>query len=135
MDTLCGVGLPELILLTLLSFVLIGPERSQEVGLKVGRFLRSIVLSPWWREFNEIASAIKNLPTTLMRMSSEIEGFQSELERTTEDINRATRPINIGDKQAPSSNPWGIENAVAQTTITPPDETDENSSSEPDGEA
>lgn len=90
MDTLCGLGLPEIILILLLSFALIGPERTQEVALNAGRLLRRVVRSDWWREVNEITRAMKDLPTTLVRMA-EIEETQKELRETMREINDLTR--------------------------------------------
>lgn len=125
MDTLCGVGLPELIILGLLGFVLIGPERSREVALKLGRFLRGLMTSTWWKEFNQIAQALRDLPTTLVRMA-EIEEMQAELKRTVNDIGQATtidfkegglRPAASRQPEG-SGNPWGIESTAAEATST-----------------
>lgn len=90
MDTLCGFGLPEIIIILLLSFVLIGPERTQEVALNTGRLLRKVIRSEWWKEVNEITRAMKDLPTTLVRMA-EIEETQKELRDTMREINDITR--------------------------------------------
>ncbi|GAB4481310.1 MAG: hypothetical protein Kow00124_28940 [Anaerolineae bacterium] len=126
MDTICGLGLPELIILALLSFVLIGPERSQDLALKAGRFLRGVVRSTWWREFNDITRAMRNLPTTLVRMA-ELEEAQAELQRTLTEIDESARidrtpvtpPAPPPDVREIIEDPWGIQNAVAGTTHRP----------------
>ncbi len=117
MDTLCGIGLPELIILALLGFVVIGPERSRETALQAGRWLRTLMKSPWWREFNQITDSIRNLPTTLVRMA-ELEETQQELQRTLSDIERDAK-VDINQRPAPTStaspaeeaseDPWGIQ--------------------------
>jgi Sec-independent protein translocase protein TatA len=117
MDTLCGIGLPELIILALLGFVVIGPERSREVALQLGRWLRTVMQSPWWQEFNQITDSIRNLPTTLVRMA-ELEETQQELQRAMNDIERDAR-IDVNRRPAPESgapatgqpsdDPWGIQ--------------------------
>jgi Sec-independent protein translocase protein TatA len=126
-DTLCGIGLPELIILALLGFVVIGPERSQDVALRAGRFLRSIMRSSWWREFNQVADAIRNLPNTLVRMA-EIEETQAALRRSMqeieEEISIEVTPT-ISPRKGPGdseviTDPWGIRNAAAGTRFTPP---------------
>ena len=100
MDTLCGIGLPELIIIVLIGFVLIGPERSQELALKMGRLLRQVMTSEWWHEFNQVSKAIKDLPTTLIRMS-EIEEAQKEIRQAMVDIETSTQ---VGfDEQFPGS--------------------------------
>lgn len=126
MDTLCGVGLPELIVLALLGFVVIGPERSREVALKLGRFIRSLTTSGWWSDFNQIAAAIRDLPGTLVRMA-ELEETQAELQRTVSEIDQASSRIRFGvngsqtpaAEAEPTANPWGIERPAADTTPTP----------------
>ena len=124
MDTLCGIGLPELVIITLFSFVIIGPERSREIGLTVGRWLRRAVKSQWWREFNQMASSIRDLPNTLIRMSE----LEDDLQRVKRDLNRATKidppagalsDSTSAPPRAPDSNadPWGIH---AATPPSPP---------------
>jgi Sec-independent protein translocase protein TatA len=126
-DTLCGIGLPELIILALLGFVVVGPERSQDVALRAGRFLRTVMRSNWWREFNQVADALRNLPSTLVRMA-EIEETQAALRRSMqeieEEINIELTPT-ISPRIAPPgtdviTDPWGIRNAAAETRFSPP---------------
>ncbi len=135
MDTLCGVGLPELIVLALVAFVVIGPERSQEIALKLGRFLRSMMRSAWWHEFNQVTRALRDLPGTLVRMAEleeaqiEIKSMQDDLRRTLGDIERDTQtspdraspPSRVPD---PYENPWGIDSAEYQATVRSPTRTD-----------
>lgn len=119
MDTICGLGLPELVILALLGFVVIGPERSHEVALKTGRFLRSVMTSTWWREFNQVAQAIRDMPTTLVRMA-EIEETQAELRQAMSDIQDSTQvDFSQPAESGAITDPWGIRNAVAGTRVTP----------------
>ncbi|NDJ51677.1 MAG: hypothetical protein GYB68_01175 [Chloroflexi bacterium] len=90
MDTICGVGLPELIILALVSFVLIGPERSRDVALKVGRFMRTVIRSDLWGDFTQVAQSVRDLPTTLVRMA-ELEETQAELQQTLSELDEETR--------------------------------------------
>ena len=123
MDTLCGIGLPELIILALLGFVVIGPERSKDVALRAGRFLRSIMKSPWWRDFNQVAQSLRDLPTTLVRMA-ELEEAQAELSKTVRDIG-SEASIDFGTETR-QSNPWGLPKQGINLdkeagTVAPPD--------------
>ena len=143
MDAICGVGLPELVIVALLAFIVVGPERSREVALQVGRFLRGVMRSGWWRDINEIGGALRNLPTTLVRMA-ELEEAQADLQRTMQEIDNATRmppspggeqPSHPGASPAPNAgltDPWGIRNATAQTRFSrPPVSKAEGSESDP----
>ncbi|MBN1313589.1 MAG: twin-arginine translocase TatA/TatE family subunit [Anaerolineae bacterium] len=98
MDTFCGLGLPELVIIALVGFVLIGPERSRELALQAGRFMRQVVTSEWWGEFNQVSKAIRDLPNTLMRMS-ELEEAQAEIRQAMADI-EAGAQIDVDFKEA-----------------------------------
>lgn len=102
MDTLCGIGLPELIILALLGFVVIGPERSREVALSLGRMLGAVMKSEWWGEVNHIAQAIRNLPTTLVRMA-ELEESLKETEREMQETQDELRRTLGGEASSPPS--------------------------------
>ena len=143
MDTICGVGLPELILLLLLGFVVIGPERAQGVALQAGRALRTVMRSGWWGDFQQITNAIQNLPTTLVRMAEleeELEETQADFRNAMAEINDATRlPTDqrIGGDILPTdadaiTDPWGIANAASETEFFPRTETGEESASDGD---
>jgi Sec-independent protein translocase protein TatA len=127
-DTICGIGLPELVILALLGFIVIGPERSKEVALSAGRFLRKVMTSSWWKDFSSITKSLRDLPNTLVRMA-EIEEAQADLQRAMQDIEDLTRTDFSLGRNRPSpphqndgiiTDPWGIRNAAAGTTITPP---------------
>ena len=114
MDTICGIGLPELIVLALVAFVVVGPERTRELALQMGRLLRRVMRSSWWKEFNQVAGAIRDLPTTLVRMAE----LEDELKNVRSDLERAThfdtgQPSTPGAQTQPpgidlSKDPWGV---------------------------
>jgi Sec-independent protein translocase protein TatA len=115
MDTLCGIGLPEIIVLALLGFVLIGPERSREVALSLGRMLRTVLKSEWWQEINRIARAIQDLPNTLVRMAELEEALKTterELQQTQDDLRRAVS----SDVASPSPRPRGASPDAEQAS-------------------
>lgn len=132
MDTLCGVGLPELIILALVIFVVVGPERARDVALTLGRWLRRLITSEWWKEFNQIARAIQDLPNTLVRMA-EIEEAQAELKRAMSEIDQLTgKPFSPpADQQPPPADPWGILNLTQQTPPPNSPSADEEHDSNP----
>jgi Sec-independent protein translocase protein TatA len=126
-DTICGVGLPELVILALLGFIVIGPERSREVALSAGRFLRKLMTSSWWNDLTSITQSLRDLPNTLVRMA-EIEETQADLQRTMQDIEHLTRTDFSAGRNRPSppgqedgiiTDPWGIRNAASGTTMPP----------------
>jgi Sec-independent protein translocase protein TatA len=116
-DTICGIGLPELVILALVGFVVVGPQRSRELALQIGRLMRRVMKSAWWKEFNQVATAIRDLPTTLVRMAE----LEDELRTVRSELDKATH-IDFNDPQsassadrpeptiAPSRDPWGVAN-------------------------
>lgn len=132
MDTFCGLGLPELVIIALIGFVLIGPERSRELALQLGRMLSRVMKSPWWREFNQVTDSLRNLPTTLVRMA-ELEEAQAEIQRELRDIEEQTRiedfegigrpkPGQAKSSAEESADPWNIRGGgpPAASRTTPP---------------
>jgi len=136
MDTVCGLGLPELIVIALIAFVVVGPQRTRELGLTVGRWLRRVMRSQWWREFNQITAAMRDLPNTLVRMAE----LEDDIRQVRGDINRATRsPAMESDRQEvdltantnPSDDPWGIgSGAPGQSSSAEPPLPSEGTSDE-----
>lgn len=140
MDTFCGLGLPELVIITLVGFVLIGPERGREMALKLGKLLSRVMKSPWWREFNQVTNSLRNLPTTLVRMA-ELEETQEDLKRELRDIEQQARDIgnearvDIPKTGTPDSwaaqanakpaeaNPWNIKAEAPSEPAQEPPET------------
>lgn len=122
MDTLCGVGLPELIILILVGFVVIGPERSRELALTLGRWMRRFMQSAWWREFNQVSAALRDLPTTLVRMAE----LEDAMRQIRTDLNKAGQ---LADDQSPQDappvqptipDPWGIQDATTGSGAASP---------------
>ena len=133
MDTLCGVGLPELIIVILIGFVVIGPERSRALALQLGRWLSKAMRSPWWREFNQVTQSLRDLPNTLVRMA-ELEEAQADIRRTLEELDHETR-IDLNERQAAAQartrevhsgqaaelDPWGIRSSSSRTSPRKPE--------------
>jgi sec-independent protein translocase protein TatB len=90
MNTLCGIGVPELVLLALVILVVLGPERSRQAALELGRFLGKLLRSKWWKEISEITQSLRDLPATLIKMA-ELEDMQSEIRETLSDIQKSAR--------------------------------------------
>jgi len=133
----CGLGGPELVILALLLFVVFGPQRTREVALAAGRFLRRLMQSEWWTDFMRMVDEIRDLPATLVRMA-ELEETQAELEKTVSELKGG---LDLDPERDVTTDPWGIENAVAQTTRptppppdAPPDEADEADSGDEAGQ-
>lgn len=114
---ICGLGAPELVILALLMFIVFGPERAQQVALSAGRFLRKLTQSEWWGDFARLSREFRDLPNTLVRLA-ELEETQSELEKSLAGLQEE---IDLNFERDVTTDPWGIENAVADT-VRPEDQ-------------
>jgi Sec-independent protein translocase protein TatA len=134
MNTVCGIGIPELVLLVLLILIVVGPERSREAALEIGRFLGKLLRSKWWKEISEIAQALRDLPGTLIRMA-ELEDMQSELRETLTDIQKNAK-LDQEDRQILADMDETIEGLYSQlhNIKTPPTDQGRSQADQDDSE-
>ena len=133
MDTFCGLGLPELIVIVLVGFVVIGPQRSRELAVVAGRLIKRAMRSAWWREFSQVTNSLRDLPNTLVRMAE----LEDDLRKVRADLSQAAQLDNIGPVagRADKANgidveldPWGVglsdkpTNVVEEDAAAPDDQ-------------
>lgn len=84
-----GIGPLELLFVLLIGLLVLGPEGMVDAGRKLGKFLRSIVTSGWWKSLQSGVDEMQNLPYRLMR--------EAELE----EWNEANIPDDVKSKPSP----------------------------------
>lgn len=62
-----GVGPLEIVLILIVGILVLGPEGMVQAGRKMGKFMRQVVTSQWWRGLQDGVSEVQNLPYRLMR--------------------------------------------------------------------
>lgn len=62
-----GVGPLEIVIVLLIGILVLGPEGMIVAGRKLGKFMRSIVTSSWWKSLQSGVDEVQNLPYKLMR--------------------------------------------------------------------
>jgi Sec-independent protein translocase protein TatA len=80
-----GIGPLEFIFILLIALIVLGPTDMVKAGKTIGRFLRRLVISPGWRNFQQASRELRTLPNKLMReagLEEEIEAFR-EISRET----------------------------------------------------
>ena len=94
-----GIGPLEILFVLIIGILALGPDGMIEAGRKLGKFLRSIVQSSWWRNIRRGVYEIQHLPQRLMR--------ESELEELKEirDLTKTDLP-KIGGKNILDSSSW-----------------------------
>ncbi len=76
MDIL-GVGPLELLFIFLIALIVLGPQDMKKTGLTLGRFMRKIVTSQGWRDFQQGWRNLRYLPNKMMREAGLEEDIQS----------------------------------------------------------
>ncbi len=61
------IGIPEILFILLLMFIVFGPKEMQEMGRELGRWMNRFVKSDTWRAMRSVGHEISTLPTRLMR--------------------------------------------------------------------
>lgn len=60
-----GIGVPELLFITLILLLVLGPAELVSLGRKSGQVIRRIRNSDTWRMVSNLAQALRNLPGAL----------------------------------------------------------------------
>jgi Sec-independent protein translocase protein TatA len=66
-----GVGLSELIFIVIIALIVLGPKDMQKAGKTIGKWMRDIVTSDWWKVFQQTSRELRTLPNKLMREANE----------------------------------------------------------------
>ena len=99
-----GIGPMELFFIIILALIILGPKDMMKAGRTVGKFLREVTRSEYYKAFVSSSREIRNLPTRLIR--------EANLEEEIKEVDRALRTAG----------------SLSTNTIHPPRE-----SAEPDG--
>lgn len=96
-----NIGALEVVFIVLLAFIVLGPQKAVEAAGDLGRWIRKVVKSPFWRNLVSTSQDIKDIPRKLMD--------DAEIQQTLEEIERSTREMNT---QLHGSQAEGKSNAV-----------------------
>ena len=113
-----GIGPLEIVFVLIIGILVLGPEGMIEAGRKLGKFMRSIIHSPWWKNIRQGVSEIQHLPQRLIR--------EAELEELNElrDLTKNSFP-KIGGNELLNSSWSGL-------SATSPEQNPEQEKSEKD---
>jgi Sec-independent protein translocase protein TatA len=116
-----GVGLSELIFIVIIALIVLGPKDMQKAGKTIGKWMRDIVTSDWWKVFQQTSRELRTLPNKLMREANEdLNQFQQDIRTASSFDGEQVRPSNnlprsqpYSAKAAPQAAP---ENKIAPKT-------------------
>jgi Sec-independent protein translocase protein TatA len=75
-----GIGPMELFFIILIAIIILGPRDMVKAGRTIGRFLRDIMKSDYYRAFMSSSREIRDLPTRLIREAN-LEDDLKEVDR------------------------------------------------------
>lgn len=78
-----GIGPMELFFIIILALVVLGPKDMMRAGRTIGKFLRDLTRSEYYRAFVSSSREIRSLPTRLIR--------EANLEEELKEVDRAAR--------------------------------------------
>ena len=96
-----NVGILELLFILLLALIVLGPRKTIKTAGDVGRWIKELVSSEFWREIVSTSREIKELPKKLMD-EAELQKTIEELNRSSTEVNAALRENRIEGSQPPS---------------------------------
>ena len=97
-----GLGLPELVLILVIIFLVLGPKDMASTARRVARTIRSLTQSEFWRTTREAWRMAQDIPNELLRESG-LEEAQKELQQMSNQLNQWSREMDTTLK-APDSN-------------------------------
>jgi len=77
-----GVGPLEILFIFMIALIVLGPKDMKKAGLTMGRFMRKIITSQGWREFQQGWRNLRYLPNRLMREA----GMEEEVKSLNESL-------------------------------------------------
>lgn len=122
-----GIGPLEIIFVLIIGILVLGPEGMIEAGRKLGKFMRSIIHSPWWKNIRQGVTEIQHLPQRLIR--------EAELEELNElrDLTKNSFP-KIGVNDLINSSWSGVPASNSEQSPVPKEPKKEPNSPEKEGE-
>ena len=97
-----GIGLPELVLILVIIFLVLGPKDMASTARRIARTIRSLTQSEFWRATREAWRMAQDIPNELLRETG-LEDAQKELNQMGSQLNQWSREVDSTLK-APDAN-------------------------------
>ena len=95
-----GIGLPELLAISVIILLILGPKDMVKTGKTIGNLFRKITLSDEWKGLKKISREVRTLPNRLAR-EAQLEELKKQI-----DLDQQIAPV---DKLLKSKSELGIE--------------------------
>ena len=85
-----GIGPLEIVLVLILALIILGPQGMVEFSRKFGRWIRSLVKSPLWKDITTAQRDVSDLPRKLVRDAG-LEEVKASLRQTSRETTEVIR--------------------------------------------
>ena len=82
-----GIGPLEIVLVLILALIVLGPQGMVEMSRKIGRWIRKLVRSPFWKDITTAQREVSDLPRKLVREAG-LEEVKASLRQTGQEANQ-----------------------------------------------
>ena len=111
-----GIGPMELFFIVILAIIILGPRDMAKAGRTVGKFLRDVVKSDYYKAFMTSSREIKNLPNRLMREAN----LEDEIRELDKSLRAAASDPTTYSIRPPGKPEGPVEAPKTATDGTPP---------------
>jgi len=87
-----NIGALELVFILLLAFIILGPKKAVKTAGDVGRWVRDLASSQFWKDLMSTSREIQALPKRLMD-DAEIQQTIKELDRATGEMSTSLNQV------------------------------------------
>ena len=112
-----NIGVLEFVFILLLALIILGPRKAIDAAGEVGRWIKGLTHSEFWRDIVTASKEIKDLPKKMMD-EAELQKTVNELDRSTAEINQSFR----GHTRGQTKNQFGNEKILTEENRIQPDQ-------------
>lgn len=80
-----NVGALELLFILIIAFLVLGPKRTINTARGIGKWIRNLVKSPFWRDIVKTSTEIRELPKKIMD-DAELQKMITDLDLTSQEL-------------------------------------------------
>jgi hypothetical protein len=98
-----GVGPLELFFIFILALIFLGPRDMVKTGRTLGKFMRSIVMSPTWRMVQQTSRELRTLPNRMIReagMEEDVKDLDQLRKDMEKQIGTISKPFSAAASEA-----------------------------------
>lgn len=132
MDSIFGIGIPELVVVLLLAGLIMGPQRIRQVALTLGRITGQLqkVSREFTRQLNAELDALedgslRNTMDDVRQLQKEVDELRRELARAPRSLQDAGQKLTKEAESAIKEAPSAARSAVRSTPQASPETTPE----------